>query len=43
MVLIMSYGVSITDACIGWEETTSLLLDLSQQLAGKEKTEKITT
>jgi len=25
----MDYGVSITDACIGWEETVSLLTELS--------------
>ena len=25
----MDYGVSITDACIGWEETVSLLTELA--------------
>jgi phospho-2-dehydro-3-deoxyheptonate aldolase len=26
----MDYGVSITDACIGWEETVSLLMELAK-------------
>ena len=26
----MDYGVSITDACIGWEETASLLMELAK-------------
>ena len=26
---VMDYGVSITDACIGWEETASLLMELA--------------
>lgn len=30
----LQYGVSITDACIGWDETASLLRDAHQQLAG---------
>ena len=30
----LAYGVSITDACIGWEETQSLLSDLDSRLRG---------
>ena len=26
----MDYGVSITDACIGWEETVALLTELAK-------------
>ena len=29
----LAYGVSITDGCIGWEETEGLLLDAADQLA----------
>ncbi len=29
----LAYGVSITDACIGWEETEQILLDLHQALS----------
>jgi 3-deoxy-7-phosphoheptulonate synthase len=29
----LKYGVSITDACIGWEETESLILDADKKLA----------
>jgi 3-deoxy-7-phosphoheptulonate synthase len=29
----LAYGVSITDGCIGWEETESLLLEAHAQLA----------
>ncbi|MGE3315877.1 MAG: 3-deoxy-7-phosphoheptulonate synthase [Planctomycetaceae bacterium] len=29
----LKYGVSITDACIGWEETESLILDAHRKLA----------
>ena len=29
----LAYGVSITDACIDWETTESLLLEMSEQLA----------
>ena len=32
----LKYGVSITDACIGWEETQSLILDAYNRL-GKRK------
>ena len=28
----LSYGVSITDACIGWSETESLLLELAERM-----------
>ncbi|MDP2735716.1 MAG: 3-deoxy-7-phosphoheptulonate synthase [bacterium] len=30
----LRYGVSITDACIGWEETEGLVLDAHAELAG---------
>jgi 3-deoxy-7-phosphoheptulonate synthase len=30
----LKYGVSITDSCIGWEETENLLLEAHQQLGG---------
>ena len=30
----LDYGVSITDACIGWEETEALLSELADRLAG---------
>lgn len=29
----LQYGVSITDGCIGWEETESLILDAHRRLA----------
>jgi len=29
---LLSYGVSITDGCIGWEETESLILEAHKQL-----------
>jgi 3-deoxy-7-phosphoheptulonate synthase len=29
----LQYGVSITDACIGWEETEALLLEAHAKLA----------
>jgi 3-deoxy-7-phosphoheptulonate synthase len=31
----LSYGVSITDACINWDETDSLLRQLAEQLAAR--------
>jgi 3-deoxy-7-phosphoheptulonate synthase len=31
----LSYGVSITDACINWDETNSLLRQLAEQLAAR--------
>ena len=34
------YGVSITDACIGWEETEALLYDISAAVKTKEVTAK---
>jgi 3-deoxy-7-phosphoheptulonate synthase len=36
----LSYGVSITDACINWDETTELLLWAHEAL-GQSKTIKI--
>ncbi len=30
----LQYGVSITDGCIGWDETHELILDAYEQLAG---------
>ncbi|MHC4994636.1 MAG: 3-deoxy-7-phosphoheptulonate synthase [Planctomycetota bacterium] len=30
----LKYGVSITDACIGWEQTEQLLLDAYEELGG---------
>jgi 3-deoxy-7-phosphoheptulonate synthase len=30
----LRYGVSVTDACIGWERTAGLLLSLHERLAG---------
>ncbi len=32
----LDYGVSITDACIGWDETESLLYDLANTLARRQ-------
>ncbi len=32
----LKYGVSITDACIGWEETEALILGAYEQLAAAE-------
>ena len=32
----LEYGCSITDACIGWDETESLLLDISAAVRHKE-------
>jgi 3-deoxy-7-phosphoheptulonate synthase len=29
----LKYGVSITDGCIGWEETEALLMDAHQKLS----------
>lgn len=37
----LKYGVSITDGCIGWEETSALILDAYQQLAGAAKAESL--
>ncbi len=32
--LKLEYGISITDACIGWEETRSLLLEAAEAVRG---------
>ena len=32
---LLRYGVSITDACIGWEETESLILSADEKLANR--------
>ena len=29
----MAYGISVTDACIGWDETEALLLEAHERLA----------
>ena len=29
----LDYGVSITDACIGWDDTEALLMELAERLA----------
>jgi 3-deoxy-7-phosphoheptulonate synthase len=31
----LKFGVSITDGCIGWEETESLILDAHHKLASE--------
>ena len=31
----LSYGVSITDACLGWGDTEGLLLELAEAVAMK--------
>jgi 3-deoxy-7-phosphoheptulonate synthase len=33
----LAYGVSITDACIGWEETEDLLLETARSLRGRAR------
>ena len=33
----MEYGVSVTDKCIDWETTESLLLNMAEQLRGTLK------
>ncbi|NKB80713.1 MAG: 3-deoxy-7-phosphoheptulonate synthase [Nitrospirales bacterium] len=35
----LAYGVSITDACIGWEETERLLYELAEQLQKRSSTQ----
>jgi 3-deoxy-7-phosphoheptulonate synthase len=35
----LRYGVSITDGCIGWDETEELILSAYEQLAGEPATE----
>ena len=32
---LLHYGVSITDGCIGWDETESLILDTHDKLESK--------
>ena len=34
----LEYGVSITDGCIGWDETESLILDAHEKLASQNDT-----
>ena len=34
----LKYGVSITDACIGWEDTESVLAELSEAVQKRRKT-----
>jgi 3-deoxy-7-phosphoheptulonate synthase len=31
----LAYGVSITDACLGWDETAALLNELAESLVAK--------
>ena len=31
----LDYGVSITDACIGWDETEAILAEASERLAAE--------
>ena len=31
----LTYGVSITDACLGWAETEALLQELAESMAAK--------
>ena len=31
----LQYGVSITDACVGWDETQAMLTDLTAALSTK--------
>ena len=35
----LRYGVSITDACIGWDDTVAMLRDLHAVLARKDEKE----
>jgi len=32
----LEYGVSITDACIGWDETEQIIMDAYEHLSTKE-------
>ena len=36
----LRYGVSITDACIGWERTSDLLLALHEKLAASPRLQR---
>lgn len=33
----LKYGVSITDACIGWEETETVLAELAEAVQSRRK------
>lgn len=33
----MKYGVSITDACIGWEDTEKVLAELAEAVQKRRK------
>ena len=33
----LAYGVSITDACIGWEETEALLFGMAESVGRGER------
>lgn len=33
----LQYGVSITDACIGWEDTESVLKDLAEAVRQRQE------
>ncbi len=39
----LAYGVSITDACLGWDETESLLLELADVPARKAAPEPVSS
>jgi 3-deoxy-7-phosphoheptulonate synthase len=39
----LAYGVSITDACLGWQETESLLLELADVQAGRTASEPVSS
>ena len=34
----LTYGQSITDACLGWDDTAQLLKDLAQAVRERRKT-----
>ena len=33
----LKYGVSITDACIGWEDTEAVLKDLAEAVRARQE------
>jgi 3-deoxy-7-phosphoheptulonate synthase len=35
----LAYGVSVTDACVGWDETVEMLTDLSNAVAQRRQRE----
>jgi 3-deoxy-7-phosphoheptulonate synthase len=37
----LRYGVSITDACIGWDETAALLRDAARTLQSTRRVEAV--